>query len=63
MPKITRAYQEGQCSICESETLVRIVLNNKKAACVCMSCLKKVGNLSINELLDKYGNELELSAS
>ncbi len=63
MPKITRAYQEGQCSICDNETLVRIIINNKRAASVCMNCLKKVGNLPINELLKKYGDDIELSAS
>ncbi len=63
MPRITKDYQEGQCSICGSETLVRVLLNNKKSVSVCMHCLRKVGNLTVNELLAKYGEDINLNAS
>ena len=63
MPKITRDYQEGYCNICKNETLVRILLNNKKAASVCKNCLKGIKDMTVNELLSKYGEEINLNAS
>ncbi len=63
MPKITRDYQEGICNICHNQTLVRVVVNNKKIVSVCHSCLKKVGDITINELLSRFGEDISLNAS
>jgi transcription elongation factor Elf1 len=63
MTKITRDYQEGVCNICNEETLVRVVVNNKKAVSVCKDCINKVGNMTVNELLNKFGHDIDLNAS
>jgi len=63
MPQITRDYQEGTCSICQQETLVRVLVNNKKAALVCRNCIKEIGDMTVNELLNKFGEDISLNAS
>ena len=63
MPKITRDYQEGFCNVCKQDTFVRVLINNQKSACVCKNCIKAVGNLTVNELLSKFGEEMNLNAS
>ena len=63
MPKITREYQEGYCNICKRETLVRVLVNNKRAANVCGECIKSVGNMTVNQLLSKFGEDISLNAS
>ena len=63
MPKITRDYQEGICSLCGTETLVRLVLNKDKIASVCKTCLVDVKDLTINELLSRFGEDISLNAS
>lgn len=63
MVKITRDYQEGYCNVCKNETLVRILIGNKLMAGVCRNCIKCVGEMTINELLSKFGEEINLNAS
>jgi len=63
MPKITRDYQEGTCTICEQETMVRLVLNNERVASICKECLSEVSDLTINELLNRFGEDINLNAS
>lgn len=63
MPKITRDYQEGECSICHYETLIRVLVNNQKSVSLCKKCLEKVGELTVNQLLTKYGEDINLKAS
>ncbi|MBD3312379.1 hypothetical protein GF352_02925 [archaeon] len=63
MPKITRDYQKGLCNICKKETMVRVLVNNKKAVNVCKQCLDKVGALTVSELLNRFGDDISLNAS
>jgi hypothetical protein len=63
MPKITRDYQEGYCDVCRKETLVRVLVNNHKVANICKECVKKNGKLTINQLLKKFGEDIDLNAS
>lgn len=60
---MTRDYQEGICSLCGTKTMIRLVLNNEKIASVCEECLVDVKDLTINELLNKFGEEINLNAS
>ena len=62
MPKITRDYQEGVCNVCKKETLIRVIVNNKKTACVCKNCINNIGNMTVNELLSKFGEDISLNA-
>jgi ribosome-binding protein aMBF1 (putative translation factor) len=56
MPKITGWPEEGICSICSKETLVRIIVSGKKSFNVCDKCANdKEGDLSVNQLMSKYG--------
>jgi|GEM_PF-2937957 len=63
MTQITRAYQEGVCSICKKETLVRVIVNNKRAAMICKNCVEGIGSMTVNELLSKFGEDISLNAS
>ncbi len=63
MPKITRDYQEGFCNVCGNETLIRVLINNKKTVSICKNCLSKVGSMTVNELLIRYGEDITLNAS
>ena len=63
MPRVTKDYQEGLCSVCGHETLVKTLINNKKSVSVCRKCLKKVRELTVNEFPDEYGEEISLNAS
>lgn len=63
MPKITRDYQEGICTICKKKKLVRVLLNNKRVAYLCKNCLEGIGEMTVNELLNKFGEDINLKAS
>lgn len=63
MPKMTRDYQEGFCNICKKEALVRVLVNSKRSVCVCKNCINEVGDMTINELLKKYGESIDSQAS
>jgi len=60
MPGITSGLQEGFCGLCKKNKLVRIIIDNDKTLSVCIECANgKLGDLSIDELVNKYGRKIK----
>ncbi len=55
MAGITRAFQDGTCSICKKHKPVRVITNKNAYVCVCEKCAESLGNMSIDEVLKTYG--------
>ena len=60
MPEITSGLQEGFCDLCKKDKLVRIIMSDGKTLSVCIECANgKLGDLSIDELINKYGKKIK----
>ena len=56
---ITLGYEKDKCSVCGKQKEVRYIYNKKsnKFMKICDECVSKNKNLSIQQLLNKYGKE------
>ena len=56
---ITLGYEKDKCSICNEEKEIRHVYDkdgdNSKLAKVCDDCVSKHPDMTIKEMIDKYG--------
>ncbi len=54
--KISATF-EGKCSLCGKETIVFSAGNEdtKKVITVCKECVDKLGNMSLEDALEKFG--------
>lgn len=57
MAEITRAYQDGKCSICKKDKPVRVIVDGSRCACVCESCVNDVRDMPVTEVIEKYGKK------
>ena len=58
---ITLGYEKDTCSICKEPKEVRFIYDKKnyKIVAVCDACVKDLGTLTTQELLDRFGKKTD----
>lgn len=51
---LTPGFENGKCSLCGTESEVRILLGPDRVVRICRDCAAK-SSLSVEELLEKHG--------
>lgn len=55
---LTPGFEKGTCSLCGTESEVRILLGPDRIVKICRDCATK-SSLSVDELLEKHGAKIE----
>ena len=54
-------HHEGgeNCSVCKEKKMIRVLVLGKKAANICNECMEKIGKMSSEDFVKKYGKKLK----